>query len=294
MAAGAHRINLMTCGLELATLALALAGALAAAPASAGSFGNIELLTRGDNRVLPAYEKDGRRWVIGTPGHEYAIRVCNSTSGRLLAVMSVDGVNVVSGDTASPLQSGYVLNGYECADINGWRKNLSSIAAFYFTELPDSYAVRTGRPDNVGVVGVAFFRERPRRISYPSSPPVASKPIPESTARQEAAGATADRSTLGEGRANMAPSARDDVARERALPAPMAKIGTGHGRQESSYVQTTRFDRVSDTPDETLAIYYDRRENLIAMGIIPSPPIARSSNPFPGWAPGFVPDPPQR
>src|SRR6185295_16624620 len=124
---------------------------------------NVELLTRGEGSVLPVYEKDGRKWVVGAPGQEYAIRVCNTTGARVLAVMSVDGVNIVSGETASPSQSGYVLSAYEFADINGWRKSQSSTAAFYFTELPDAYAARTGRPDNVGVIGVAFFRERQER-----------------------------------------------------------------------------------------------------------------------------------
>ena len=78
----------------------------------------------------------------------------------------VDGVNVVSGDTAAPSQSGYVLGAYECADIQGWRKNLSRTAAFYFTELPDAYATRTGRPQNVGVIGVAVFREKQPPITW--------------------------------------------------------------------------------------------------------------------------------
>src|SRR4030095_5759316 len=134
-----------------AAAALAIAAALGTAPALAGQVGNVDLLTRGDGRVLQVYEKDGRKWVVGTPGQEYAIRVCNTTGARVLAVMSVDGVNVVSGETASPSQAGYVLDAWECADINGWRKNLASIAAFYFTELPDSYAARTGRPDHVRV-----------------------------------------------------------------------------------------------------------------------------------------------
>ena len=93
-------------------------------------------------------------------GSEYSVRIRNINGGRLLAVTSVDGVNVISGETASPAQSGYVLDPYACADIAGWRKNLARTAAFYFTELPDSYAARTGRPDNVGVIGVAVFRER--------------------------------------------------------------------------------------------------------------------------------------
>jgi len=59
-------------------------------------------------------------------------------------------------------------------------------------------------------------------------------------------------------------------------------------------VQTTRFVRASPTPNETIAIHYDRRENLVAMGVLPPPSIARSVNPFPAWTPRFVPDPPTR
>ncbi len=275
--------------LACAIAAIAVAATLCAAPASAGYVGNVDIVTRADGRTQPVYEKDGRRWIVGTPGQEYAIRVCNTTAARVLAVMSVDGVNVVSGETASPSQAGYVLDAWECAEINGWRKSLSSVAAFYFTELPDSYAARTGRPDNVGVIGVAFFRERQQ--------PVAWKDIPRRVAPQSAA----EPSTRQEAASDNAAGGRLDAERKSAsgfaatpAPAPMAKIGTGHGRNERSVVQTTRFERESATPNETIAFQYDRRKNLIAMGILPPPAVARSSDPFPAWAPYFVPDPPQR
>jgi hypothetical protein len=241
--------------------------------------------------LLSAYPKDGRRWVVGTPGQEYGIRVCNTTGNRVLAVMSVDGVNVVSGETASPAQSGYVLSAHECADINGWRKNNSSTAAFYFTELPAAYAARTGRPENVGVIGVAFFRERPQRITWKDAPArVAASPATEPAARQDAA----EVSAAAEGRAENSAAARSEMAAAAPAPAPMAKIGTGHGRREWSPVETTRFERESVTPNETVAINYDRRENLVAMGILQPPSLARSPNPFPNWTPRFVPDPPAR
>ncbi|MEO8305135.1 MAG: hypothetical protein ABI724_13525 [Betaproteobacteria bacterium] len=278
----------------IAAVALAVAAALNAAPAAAGQFGSVYVMTRADGRGLTIYEKDGRHWIEGTPGQEYSIRVCNTTGARVLAVTSVDGVNVVSGETASPAQSGYVLNAYQCTDINGWRKNLASINAFYFTELPDSYAARTGRPDNVGVIGVAFFRERPQPIAWKDAPAkLAASPAAEPSARQEAAGGNA----AAEGRVDamrksLANSA--DSAGAASMPAPAAKIGTGYGRNESSHVQTTRFERESATPNETIAFNYDRRENLIAMGILPPPSIARSSNPFPAWTPRFVPVPPPR
>src|SRR5512147_729115 len=148
-----------------------VAGAMVAACSTAGPsvaavgrLGSLDVVSRADGRALPIYAKDGRRWVVGTPRQEYSVRVCNSTGGRVLGVVSVDGVNVITGDTAGPSQSGYVLSPYECADIGGWRKSMAHTAAFYFTELPDAYAARTGRPENVGVIGVAFFPEKSQPI----------------------------------------------------------------------------------------------------------------------------------
>ena len=93
-------------------------------------------------------------------GHRYAVRIANLSGSRILAVLSVDGVNAVTGQTASPDQSGYVLDPYQSTEIDGWRKDLSEVAQFNFTALGDSYAARTGRPNNVGVIGVAAFREK--------------------------------------------------------------------------------------------------------------------------------------
>ena len=73
----------------------------------------------------------------------------------------------------------------------------------------------------------------------------------------------------------------------------MAKIGTGHGRNEWSYVQTTRFERESATPNETDRDPLRSPREPVAMGILPPPSIARSPNPFPAWTPRFVPDPPR-
>jgi hypothetical protein len=238
----------------------------------------VEIVDRTDGRVLPVYWHQGRRCVVGKPGNEYAIRVRNPGGGRLLAVMSVDGINVITGDAASPQQSGYVLAPYQSADIEGWRKNMSRTAAFYFTVLPDSYAARTGRPENVGVIGVAVFRERARSIVREeigrTGAPRAEGPSPQAPPPAAAASA----------RANAATDAVAQAAGER--------VGTGHGRNEDSFASYTRFERASDTPAETIVIYYDSYENLLAQGVpVFSPPLAPfSPNPFPDTG-RFVPDP---
>ena len=76
--------------------------------------------------------------------------------------------------------------------------------------------------------------------------------------------------------------------------APAAKLGTGHGRNETSYAQMVAFERDSSQPADVITIRYDRRENLIAMGVLP-PPVAHvppRPTPFPAW-PRFAPDPPR-
>jgi hypothetical protein len=279
------------CALTLVLVAMVAAcGTASPSGAAVGSFGSLDVVSRGDGRVLPTYPKDGRQWVVGTPGQEYSVRVCNSTGGRLLTVISVDGVNVITGDTAAPSQSGYVLSPYECADIGGWRKSMTHTAAFYFTELPDAYAARTGRPENVGVIGVALFPEKPQRVAWKAqSGSVQGEIRADAPAtRQEAdAGTNAQRRARED-----VGSARDEVTAPAA--APQAKIGTGHGRAEDSPTQMVRFERASPTPAETLAIHYDRRENLVAMGVLPPPVAARVPNPFPAWTARFVPNPPPR
>jgi hypothetical protein len=152
-----------------AAVAFAVAGcagvqAHAPAPAQAGLLADIEIVDRDSGERLPIYQHQGRRYVAGVPGRRYAIAVTNRTAQRVLAVMAVDGINAVSGETAAWHQTGYVLHPWQRYEVRGWRKSRERVAAFEFTALPDSYAARTGRPDDVGVIGVALFRAcGPRR-----------------------------------------------------------------------------------------------------------------------------------
>ena len=237
----------------LAALLLA-AGCLPAA--SAATLADVEVIDRNTGRTLETWRHRGRLYVAGTPGNRYAVSVRNRTGGRLLTVLSVDGVNAVTGETAATGQSGYVLAPGQGTEVSGWRKSLAEVAAFYFPRLPDSYAARTERPENVGVIGVAMFEEY--------VPPPA--PVAQSGAREKAE--SADR----------APAAAKAESR----------LGTGHGERIASPVGQTEFRRRSDQPGEVIVIHYDSRPNLIARGIIPGAPRPAHPNPFPG---GFVADP---
>ena len=261
-----------------------LAAAFAATSASAGALADVEIYDRTAGRTLPLYEHEGRLYVAGEPRHHYEVRVRNSSAARVLAVTSVDGVNVITGQTAAQEQSGYVLSAYDSVRIEGWRKSLDEVATFYFTKLADSYAARTGRPNDVGVIGVALFREYQPPRRWPCCP----GRIPQqSGAVVPEPGPAADD--------ELAKRERDDSSREaqgNESGRSESKLGTGHGERESSPAQYVDFRRASATPDETIVIYYDSRRNLVAQGVLPQkerPWMAdRRPDPFPN---GFVPDP---
>lgn len=280
----------------LPTLCALVALAAAAVPGLAHAQVDVEIYDRTDGRTLPVHFADGRRWIAGEPRHEYGIRLRNQTGERVLAVVSVDGVNVVTGQTASPAQSGYVLGPWQATTIDGWRKNLDGVAAFYFTSLPNSYAARTGRPTDVGVIGVAVFRERaaPVAMQAPEQAPYAARDDAWTARRAPApasAPAEAGASAANEGRSGAArrsaesPRAKSDLADE----ALAQRLGTGHGRRIDSRVEWTDFERASDSPDCVVALNYDSRRNLVALGVLPPERYARTPpNPFPA---GFVADP---
>lgn len=265
--------------------ALAAVSAFSAAQAL-GRVADVSVMDRDSGIPLEMHYWHGQYWVAGEPGARYAIELRNRASGRVLAVTSVDGVNVVTGETAGWNQSGYVLDPEGDYQIAGWRKSDAVIAAFAFTAASNSYAERTGRPDNVGVIGVALFREQ-----APLSPPNVSAPLPP--ARAESAPSAREQASAAPALPAAASQSADLAARLQASPAAPA-LGTAHGERELSYVGHTRFVRQRAEPDEIVRIRYDSRENLIAMGIIREPRYhpGPSPDPFPTNEQRYVPDPP--
>jgi hypothetical protein len=257
--------------LALSTPGLALASR-DFAPAYIHRLARVQVFDRTAGYALPVYVHENRLYVVGEPGHQYQVQLDNRTDERLLAVTSVDGVNVITGKTADQQQSGYVLDPWDGVSIEGWRKSLDDVAIFYFTRLSNSYAARTGRPENVGVIGVALFHERrPCCRPYPyqdrddAKSQRAPAPVPERAEAQNA----------------------DEFLLRRPQD-----LGTGHGHRETSQAEYVEFQRASGTPAETIVIYYDSRKNLLARGVIrDSRRYADGDDPNPFPEGMFVPDP---
>ena len=293
----------------LMNLLLLLLCMLSATACAARPLVDLSVVDRDTGSTLQTWNHHGRCYLAGEPGHRYAVRMSNRTGERVLVVLSVDGVNAVTGQTAGSDQAGYVLGPWESAEITGWRKSYSDVAQFVFTALEDSYAARTGRPDNVGVIGMAVFRERRVEPVYvpPYTPPVAERDdrqydggpyaaerkatsnaataAPPPAAAAQAAGSAYGELSRAKTMDSYESAAKDSIAKQ--------EIGTGHGAREYAPTSETTFERMSSSPQQVSELYYDTSEQLVARGIMPryyAHRWPRESTPQ-AFPTGFVPDP---
>lgn len=202
---------------------------------------------------------NNQMYVEVPPSGEYSIRLTNNSPQRKMAVLSVDGINAISGDTAGFTGQGYVLDAWNSITVKGFLRSNSECARFTFGRVENSYSAQTGRgTSNVGVIGVAVFGEKVRRVtrSMPGSRP--------GTSVTSSAGVEATKD-LG--------------------------VGTEYGHAEAFFTAPTTFEKASETPEQILTLRYAVREMLVRWGVLldaPVDPVA--PNPFPAQ-PGFAPAP---
>lgn len=295
-----------------------------------GRLADVKLVDRTTGQPLRLYQHQGEYWVAGRPGASYAVDITNRTGSRILAVISVDGVNALDGKMASSApDDGYVLNPWQNWAITGWRKSQSQVAAFYFSESDASYASRTGRPLDVGVIGVALFRERVPEPVRP--PPIARRspvteehaparmnesekstadaaataplPVPPSAPQASPAAVPPPSSPAAESAAEASPAPSSAERAAKRAPSATANavprspsLGTGHGALETSHTRTVDFDSATQRPEQIVRIRYDSYANLVAKGVIrePRPAPERRPDAFPADAErSYVPDPPR-
>jgi hypothetical protein len=289
-----HRATLRTL-----PAALAIAGALLAGPAHAdwgwnqdtwaqGRAVNVQL--RVDGCAAPLYlsqQGDARRYFEAFAGRNYSVVVRNNTGARLGVLISVDGLNVVSGQRSrlSPDEQMYVLGPWETTTIRGWRTSLNDIQRFVFVDEKRSYAERTGQANgDMGWIRVVSFREQ--RMAWTPRPSYfynnernepqgsrddAQQAPPMAERRAEPPAATPAPTASGSAREEVvAPQAQGELKAQRKSAADgLARNdqggsfpGTGWGEHRSDPVQNVEF-RATDT----LNLRYEYASGLQALGI---------------------------
>ncbi len=248
-----------------------------------GQLLDLSVYDRDSQQTLPVYRQAGRYYVAGVPGHRYQLSLRNRSADDVLGIVSVDGVNAISGSTADWSQDdGYVLGAGATYAVKGWRKSQSQVAGFVFANAGSSYASRTGRPDNVGVVGIAVFRSR---IAVEANERDEVSPMERETAAPTMMKPSADAA------APPAPSLASRTSSKARAADSGAPLGTGFGQRERDQVRDVDFERASRDPDEVITLYYDTRAHLVARGVLPPMSVSpRQPEPFPNR---FVADPPR-
>lgn len=123
------------------------------------------------------YNHEGKTYIEAKDGSEWYFQIQNNSPGRVLAVCSVDGLNVLTGETAKPEDTGYIIDAYHSQKIKGFRFSDTEWALFKFgykinkdtgAKNGKVYAVSKGNgaERNCGVIGVKLFYEVPKKIEY--------------------------------------------------------------------------------------------------------------------------------
>jgi hypothetical protein len=235
------------------------------APYTVGSLIGVQVEVEGAAAPLyAAVDGSGRYYVQARQGGRYTVRLENHSGERLAVRMTVDGINVISGERQKVDQAGrmYVLDPWESADIQGWRTSLDDVRRFTFVDEKASYAARTGQANSrMGWIELAVYRERHR---YGWRAPAR----PDVTAREGAdapsagAGAPAPQARTEDRDRSAAKSGRAESGAAESYP------GTGWGERTHDPVRLVDFEPES-WPAERVTLRYEYASALRALGILP-------------------------
>jgi hypothetical protein len=261
---------------------LGAAGLLAAVPAAAqhepswgspGSLVGVSVEVEGTAVPLyPAPDGSGRLYLEAREGARYAVELANRTDERLGVVLTVDGLNVISGELQGPPSRDgarapgrmYVLYPWGSVSVKGWRTSLDDIRRFTFVDERASYAARSGKANaRMGWIEVAVYRERPRPHTLRTDPYEDGR----------------DRNEGAEGAADAQRSApRAEAPAMKSPPSAAGESGsypgTGWGAREGDRAMLVDFQPQA-SPADRLTLRYEYAPALRALGIFPAPWWAR-------------------
>lgn len=204
----------------------------------------VEILVNGN--PIKEYYQDGKVYIEGRKGNEFSLRIKNNGYSRILVIPTIDGLSVIDGKEASYDSGGYIVSGYSSIIIDGWRTSDKEVAKFYFTNPEDSYSERKDRKNNLGVIGVAVFKEMQNSFVYVGY---------SSYYNTTWLGSTVENTSMFK-QSNYRCSAQ----------ASSQDLGTGFGDTKRSEVTSINFNK-ENYPDEVFEIYYNTKQQLENMGI---------------------------
>lgn len=128
---------------------------------------DVQILVNGSR--CKQYNHNGKLFIEAKHGSEYVIEVKNHSWQRIMAVCSVDGLDILDGKPAREDAGGYVIPPYGADKFSGFRVSNDKVAKFVFSTKGSSYAAskEDGSERNVGVVGIRLFEEKAKPLPPP-------------------------------------------------------------------------------------------------------------------------------
>jgi hypothetical protein len=267
----------------------ALMLAAAASPLLAAGTGSYSMTVLVDGVPAPEYAARGRIYLEALKGRNFSILLGNPTGERVAVALSVDGRNVIDAKrTSAGNATKWILGPGETAEIPGWQVSGQTARRFFFTETKRSYAKWLGDTANVGTIEAVFYRER---MPFPR----AVRPLEMEERRQreermradEPADSAKSRSAEGgiQGGTGPTPSVPSQLQKEADSYA-----ATGIGDRTRFEIEWVRF--VEDpTPAGRIALRYEFRTELVALGILPREDNLYARDRGRGFEREYAPDP---
>jgi hypothetical protein len=242
------------------------AGAHRPTPGAAGSLVAVTVEVDGTATPLYAAPDGSRRFYLEAKPHRpYAVRLANRTGQRVGVVLTIDGLNAISGerDTAGPGRM-YVLDPWGSAYVQGWRTSLRDVRRFTFVDEKSSYSARAGKAnEKMGWIEVAVHREIGRPHVSDVVPRYGESDTQEERSRDDRAEAGAAPAPRAQGKA-------DGDAAKRAPSTAGRYPGTGWGDRREDRVEVVQFEPEAHAADR-VTLRYEYRSGLYALGVLPRP-----------------------
>lgn len=247
---------------------------------------DVDILVNGKPQKI--HYHDHNYYIEARENYEYSIKIKNNSYNRILAVVSVDGLSVMDGKSASDESGGYIIDGYQSYEIKGFRKDLDTVGAFKFVKKNNSYAKTKGNGAevNCGVIGVMIFEEKAKvtwvlnnhnipndeviyKEPYSPKPQWGDLPITSSSVNN----ILFNRCASNHIESNQLKCC--NFTSHSQLSEDNFKLGSTWGTKQESKVKEVEFERGNLV--FSVDIYYSTRNDLIDMGvnIIKEPKISR-------------------
>lgn len=211
----------------------------------------------------------GFTFIEARKGTQYTLKLKNNTWQRVCAIISVDGLDVITGKNAESTDTGYLINGQSSIEIKGYRVSDENVAAFVFTDGKKSYATANNKALNNGVIGVRFISEKVKEIPYlwtqymnhSNAQDFSQNPLPKDVTYTMSCNHMSSSNTL-----------KSSIGGQshRSTPTPKKMdLGTGWGEQINDKVTNVDFE-MGDLASE-IQIHYASRPVLESLGVDFSP-----------------------